>query len=87
MPQIIAYHAKFNIEGTNQAIQADMDDWYDTETILQKLSRAYRCKTVGQLISKITNPRIQSAVPGLLKAQIVPKTADNITLRKSDALA
>jgi len=86
MPEIVSYHAEFDVEGTEDTIQADLDDWYDSGTVLNKLGRAFGCRTVGSLIKKLRNQVHRRRVAGLLNVRLTSSTRSGEPVKSSDEL-
>jgi hypothetical protein len=77
MPEILAFHAKYRIAGTDKVVQVDMDDYYEDTEILEKLKQAFSASTVQELLQKIKRPRAQSNTPGLIRASIKKCKGEN----------
>ena len=56
-PEVVAYHAKLNVEkgGKLLTLHVDRPDWATDEEILHDLAVKYRATTVGDIVAAMEN--------------------------------
>ena len=65
MPQIIAYHPEVVVQmpgGSVVTVEVDMDDWYDSQSVLKKLIRASGGENMGDVVRSIEEGRFNLGV-------------------------